>query len=131
MKRVAADYIEEEVVVDGVPAIRRRHRQTAQKAKEPYLHISMACVTALAAESIPAAAWPLALWVIRHHMVSSGGAASISATFAARAGIDSRAARRYAVDALEASGMFAVARNGTEAAKVSPSGKLKRLLNRM
>jgi len=65
MSRGASDYIEEEVVIDGVPAIRRRQRQTVRKAQEPYLHISMGCVTALAAAGLPATAWPLALWVLR------------------------------------------------------------------
>jgi len=128
VKRVAADYIEEEVVVDGVPAIRRRQRQTVRKVREPYLHTPMACVTALAAAGIPATAWPLALWVIWHHMVSSGGAAIISTSFAARAGIASRAARRHAVGALETSGLFQVSRTGTAAVQIALAPPLKVLL---
>lgn len=128
MRRVAAEYLEEEVIIDGVPAIRRRQRQTVRKAREPYLHISMGCVTALAAAGIPATAWPLALWVIWHHMVSSGGAASISTSFAARASIDSRAARRHAVGALEASGLFQISRTGTAAVQIALGPALKTLL---
>lgn len=128
MKQVAAEYIEEEVVIDGVPAIRRRQRQTIRKAREPYLHISMGCVTALAAAGIPATAWPLALWVIWHHMVSSGGAASMSTSFAARAGVNSRAARRHAVAALEASGLFQVSRTGTAAVQIGLGPALTTLL---
>ena len=128
MTRVVADYIEEEVVIDGVSAVRRRHRQTVRKAREPYLHISMDCVTTLAVAGIPTTAWSLALWIIWHHMVSSGGAAPISATFAARAGIESRAARRHAVVALEASGLFHVSRTGTAAAQIALGPALKTLL---
>ena len=128
MSRGASNYIEEEVVIDGVPAIRRRQRQTVRKAQEPYLHISMGCVTALAAAGIPATAWPLALWVIWHHIVSSGCAASISTSFAARAGVDSRAARRHAVAALEASGLFQVSRTGTAAVQIALGPALKTLL---
>ena len=128
MSRGASSYIEEEVVVDGVPAIRRRQRQTVRKAQEPYLHITMGCVTALAAAGISATAWPLALWVIWHHIVSSGCAASISTSFAARAGVDSRAARRHAVAALEASGLFQVSRTGTAAVQVALGPALKTLL---
>ena len=128
MSRGASDYIEEEVIIDGVSAIRRRQRQTVRTAREPYLHISMGCVTALAAAGIPATAWPLALWVIWHHIVSTGCAASISTSFAARAGIDSRSARRHAVGALEASGLFQVSRTGTAAVQIALGPALKTLL---
>ena len=128
MSRGPSNYIEEQVFIDGVSAIRRRKGSPVQKAREPYLYCPMQCVTALANAKIPASAWPLALWVIWHHVVSSGGAAPISAAFAARAGIDSRAARRHAVAALEASGLFQVSRTGTAAVQIALGHPIKTLL---
>ena len=128
MSRGSPNYIEEQVVIEGVSAIRRRNSAPARKAHKPYLYLPMACVTALSKANLSATAWALALWVIRHHVVSSGGAAPISATFAARAGIDSRAARRHAVAALEASGLFNVSRTGTAAVQIALGPPLKILL---
>ena len=128
MKRVVADYIEEEVFIDGVSAVRRRKGSPHRKAHKPYLYLPMECVAALGNANLSSTAWPLALWVIWHHMVSPGGAAPISATFAARAGIESRAARRHAVVALEASGLFHVSRTGTAAVQIALGPALKTLL---
>lgn len=123
MKSTASDYNEEAVVVDGVSAIRRRKAKPVRQAREHYLHITMACVTALGKSGIPAAAWPLALWVIWHHTVAKSPAC-ITTQFASRAGIEGRSARRHALAALEASGLFQVRRNGTKAVQVSPKTKL-------
>ena len=128
MSREDYNCIEEQVIIEGVSAIRRRKASPARKTRELYLHCPMQFVKMLANARIPAAAWPLALWVIWHHMVSSGGAASITSTFAARAGINSRAARRHAVAALEASRLFQVSRAGTAAVKIALGPPLKNLL---
>jgi len=125
VKNGGANYIEEAVVVvDGVRAIRRRKSQPASKSPEIYLHVPMACITALAKAEIPATAWPLALWVIWHHMVVKRPV-GITADFAARAGISGRAARRYAVEALAASGLFHVLRKRTRATEVAPNAALQ------
>jgi hypothetical protein len=50
------EFIEEAIVVDGVPALRRRKIPAARKVQEPYLHIPMACVKALAQAKIPSTA---------------------------------------------------------------------------
>jgi hypothetical protein len=119
--------IDEEVLVDGVRAIRRRKSGTTRRSQEPYLHLPMACITALGGAGLSAAAWPLALWVLWHHVVFKRPAA-VTAAFASRAGTVGRAARRYAVEALEASGLFHVTRNGTRATMVSPSATLKAMV---
>ena len=123
MKSAASDYTEEEVEVDGVRAIRRRKAKPVLQAREYYLHIPMACITALGKAGIPAAAWPLALWVIWHHTVARNPAC-ITTQFASRAGVEGRSARRHALAALEASGLFQVCRNGTKAVQVSPMANL-------
>ena len=87
------EYVEEAIVVDGVLALRRRKIPAARKVREPYLHIPMSCVTALARAKIPSTAWPLALAVLQHHIVA-GRAAEVTAAFASRAGVGGRAARR-------------------------------------
>ena len=120
-----SEYAEEAVVVDGVRAIRRR-RISARKIQEPYLHIPMTCVTTLAQAGIPSTAWPLALASLQHHMVT-GRAAAITAAFASRVGVEGRAARRHAIDALAASGLFHVQRDGKQATKVLPASRLKTL----
>jgi hypothetical protein len=124
VKRATADYVDEEVIVGGVHAVRRRKAQIAREARELYLHLPMASITALGRASIPAAAWPLALWVLWHQIVAKRPA-SITAEFASRAGIFERAARRYAVDALATSGLFHVTRSGTRATKISPNAVLE------
>ncbi len=129
MNHASAHYIEEEVVVDGVSAIRRRKPRRARETQEPFLHVPMACITALGKAEIPAKAWPLALWVIWHHIVVKRPA-GVTAKFAVRAGIPGRAARRYAVEALATSGLFYVSRKGTQAVTVAPSAALKALLKR-
>ena len=123
MKSAASDYTEEEVVVDGVRAIRRRKAQPVRQAREHYLRIPMACITALGKAGFPASAWPLALWVIWYHTVAKSPAC-ITTQFASRAGIEGRSARRHALAALEASGLFQVRRNGTKAVQDSPKTKL-------
>jgi hypothetical protein len=130
MNALADGYIEEEVIVDGVRAIRKRKAPTPRKAKELYLHVPMTCITAIAEAKIPAKAWPLALWIIWHHKVSSGKAATISETFAIRAGIATRAGRRHAIDALAANNLFEVTRNGKEAVRISLGKNLVALLGR-
>jgi hypothetical protein len=123
-------YTEEKIVVDGVTAIRRRKKLSPRKAQEYYLRISMKCIEALSAANISATAWPLALWVIWHYMVTQGSAASISATFASRAGIQGRAARRYAIKSLADSMLFEILRSGTEAVKITPASQLKTLISK-
>ena len=130
MKSSLHSFIEEKVTVDGVAAVRRRAVKSLQKTHEPYLHIPMTCIMVLSEAKIPATAWSLALWIIWHYIVSSGKSASISASFASKAGITDRPARRYAVNALEASGLFDVSRHGKEAAKVAPRAELKATLRR-
>lgn len=130
MSQGSPKYTEEHVFIDGVSAIRKRKDAPKRKSHEYYLHCPMGCVTALANAKIPSAAWPLALWIIWNHMVSSGGHASISNSFAGRAGVDGRAARRHAVGALEDSGLFQIFRNGTAAVKITPSPSLKNMLSR-
>jgi hypothetical protein len=119
-----SEYAEEAVVVDGVRAIRRRSI-SARKIQEPYLHIPMTCVTTLAQAGIPSTE-PLALASLQHHMVT-GRAAAITAAFASRVGVEGRAARRHAIDALAASGLFHVQRDGKQATKVLPASRLKTL----
>ena len=123
MKSAASDYTEDEVVVDGVRAIRRRKAKPVRQAREHYLYIPMACISALGKAGIPAAAWPLALCVIWHHTVAKSPAC-ITTQFALRAGIEGRGARRHALAALEASGLFQVCRDGTKAVQVSPMANL-------
>jgi hypothetical protein len=118
------EYVEEAIVVDGVLALRRRKIPAARKVREPYLHIPMSCVTALARAKIPSTAWPLALAVLQHHIVA-GRAAEVTAAFASRAGVGGRAARRYAIAALAGSGLFHVRKDGKRATKVSPTSRLK------
>jgi hypothetical protein len=118
-------YIEEKDVYYGVPAIRRRKKVPEQKPPDYYLHIPMACITALASKEISAKAWPLALWVLWQYRVSGGKPATISTNFAQKAGVEGRSARRHAVNALEATGLFVVTRDGTEAAKIAPGEDLK------
>jgi hypothetical protein len=130
MSQGSSNYIEEHVFIDGVSATRKRKDSPERKSREYYLHCPMGCVTALANAKIPSTAWPLALWIIWNHRVSSGGPASISNSFAGRAGVDGRAARRHAVGALEASGLFQIFRNGTAAIKITPSPSLKDMLSR-
>lgn len=124
-----AEYTEDTVVLDGVSAIRRRKNLPARKPKEPYLHIPMKCLEALCAVKLTANAFSLALWIIWHYTVTRGSPASISATFASRAGVTDRAARRYAIAALEASGLFDIRRNGTEATKIMPGEHLKAFIS--
>jgi len=128
MPRVS-EYIEDKVVVDGVSAIRRRKNSPARKLKEPYLHIPMKCLEALCAAKLTAHAFSLALWIIWHYTVTRGSPTIISAKFASRAGINDRAARRYAIAALEGSGLFDVQRKGTEATKLNPADSLKAILS--
>ena len=127
MKSAASDYTEEEVVVDGVRAIRRRKAQPVRQAREHYLRIPMACITALGKAGVPASAWPLALWVIWHHTVAKSPAC-ITTQFASRAGIEGRSARRHALAALEASGLFQVRRNGTKSVEILPVPNLTTML---
>ena len=127
MKSAASDYTEEEVVVDGVRAIRRRKAQPVRQAREHYLRIPMACITALGKAGVPASAWPLALWVIWHHTVAKSPAC-ITTQFASRAGLEGRSARRHALAALEASGLFQVRRNGTKSVEVLPVPNLTTML---
>lgn len=127
VKPAGADYVEEEVCVDGVQAIRRRKPGPARKTRELYLRVPMACITALGKAELSATAWPLALWVLWHHIVAKCPAA-ITTKFALRAGIVSRAARRYALEALSTSGLFLVSRNGTRAITVAPNATLKGLM---
>lgn len=126
---VLEGYTEERIVIDGVSAIRRRKRLPPRKASEPYLHIPMKCIEALSTANISASAWALALWVIWHYVVTHGRAASISATFASRAGIQARSARRHAIESLAASKLFDISRNGTEAIKIVPGARLKALIS--
>jgi len=119
--------IEEEVLVDGVRAIRRRKSGPARTAQEHYLHLPVACITALGGAGLPATAWPLALWVLWHYVVTRCPAA-VTADFALRAGIVGRAARRYAVEALETSGLFHVSRDGTRAIAIAPGPALKAMV---
>lgn len=121
------EFTEETIVVDGITATRRRKISSSSKASQHYLHIPMKYIEALSMTKISSAAWSLALWILWHHKVTRGKPATISATFAARAGIKDRSARRYAIDALEASGLFEVIRKGTEAAKITPGNKLQAL----
>lgn len=118
------EFTEETVVIDGVTATRRRKASAPPKAPEYFLHIPMKYVEALSIAKISAAAWSLALWVLWHHTVTRGKPATISATFAARAGIKDRSARRHAVELLEASGFFKVTRKGKEAAKITLAAEL-------
>jgi hypothetical protein len=127
VKHGGANYIEKAVVVDGVHAIRRRKSRPASKSSELYLHVPMPCITALGRAAIPATAWPLALWVLWYHMVVRRPA-SVTAEFASRAGIDGRAARRYAVEALATSGLFHVSRYGTQAVRVAPNAALMAMM---
>ncbi len=127
MKSAASDYTEEEVVVDGVRAIRRRKAQPVRQAREHYLRIPMACITALGKAGVPASAWPLALWVIWHHTVAKSPAC-ITTQFASRAGIEGRSARRHALAALKASGLFQVRRNGTKSVEILPVPNLTTML---
>ncbi len=129
MKPLEHGYIEEEVTIDGVLAIRRRKAPTTRKAKGHFLHVPMTCIAALAEAEIPAKAWALALWIIWHHMVSRGEEATVSAAFAKKAGIEGRSARRHAVNALEVSGLYELSRQGTEAVRVRLGQKLKSLLH--
>jgi hypothetical protein len=76
----------------------------ARVARERYLLVPMACITALGKAKIPGTAWQLALWVLWHHIVAERPA-EITAEFAVRAGIVGRPARRYAVKALATSGL--------------------------
>lgn len=124
MKPLEHGYVEDEVVIDGLLAVRRRKAPTTRKAKGHFLHVPMTCVTTLAEAEIPAKAWPLALWIIWHHMVSRGEAATVSAAFAKKAKIEGRSARRHAVNALEASGLFELNRHGREAVKLSLGSEL-------
>lgn len=121
------EFTEETIVVDGVTATRRRKISPPRKTQEYYLHIPMKYIEALSLTKISAAAWSLALWVLWHHTVTRGKPAVISATFAARAGIKDRSARRHAIDALEISGLFTVIRKGTQAAKITLAAKLRAL----
>jgi hypothetical protein len=123
-------YAEDRVVIDGVPAIRRRKVQPPRKASQPYLHKPMKCIEELSKANIPANAWALALWVIWHYGETHGSAASISGTFASRAGIKGRSARRYAIESLAASMLFEILRSGTEAIKITPASQLKALISR-
>ena len=125
------EYTQETVVADGITAIRRRKNLSSRKACEPYLHIPMVCLEALSKARLPTSAFSLALWVIWHFTVTRGGAASISASFASQAGIADRSARRYAIAALEASGLFEAQQRGKEATRVVPSGQLKALLSKV
>ena len=127
VKNGGTNYIEEAVVVDGVQAIRRRKSRPPSKSPELYLHVPMACITALGQAEIPASAWSLALWVLWHHMVARRPA-SVSAEFGSRAGMAGRPARRYAVDALAASGLFHVSRNGTRTLTVAPNAALREMV---
>ena len=120
-------FIEERVVVDGVRAIRKQKARAPVKAKELYLHISMRGIEAMTQAKLPANAWALAIWIVWRYMVTKKPAV-ISAEFALRAGIVDRSGRRYAIDALEASGLFIVTRSGKLAAKVSPSDGFAKLL---
>ena len=105
--------------------IRYQEHRDGQKSPDYYLHIPMACITALASKEISAKAWPLALWVLWQYRVSGGKPVTISTTFAQKAGVEGRSARRHAVNALEATGLFVVTRDGTEAAKIAPGEDLK------
>lgn len=123
-------FVEEEVLVDGVPAIRRRKLQPPRKQRPAYLLIPMGCVEALSTAKLPSAGWSLALWIIWQHKVSSGEAAMISSKFATRAGIQFRAGRRHALASLEATGLFQVTRNGKQTVRVSLGTKFKEILAR-
>ncbi len=125
----SSGYTETSEVIDGVPAIRRRRNFPAKKASEPYLHIPMQCLEALAGVELPTSAVFLALRVIWHFKVTRGEAASISAAFASCVGITDRSARRYAITSLEASGLFDVHRNGKQATKIAPGKRLKALIS--
>jgi len=127
---LALDFVEETVVIDGIEAVRRRKKGAARKRGAAYLHIQMECVGMFSEARLPSAGWPLGLWVIWHYMVSSGQAASVTATFAERAGVKTRATRRHALSALEASGLFEVTRKGKESIRVSPSPRLQAVLNK-
>lgn len=127
MRYVTEGYLEEEICVDGVRAIRRRKQGSIRKSQELYLYLPMSCVTALADAKLCAAAWPLALWVMWHHIVAKRPVA-VTSQFALRAGVASRAARRHAVEALAASRLFHVSRNGTTAATVAPTTTLKAMM---
>ena len=87
--------------------IRYQEHRDGQKSPDYYLHIPMACITALASKEISAKAWPLALWVLWQYRVSGGKPVTISTTFAQKAGVEGRSARRHAVNALEATGVKA------------------------
>jgi len=129
MKPLPNEYYLENVVVDGVAATRRRKIQPTRKSKKLYLNIPMACISALSSKEISAKAWPLALWVLWHFIVSGGKPTNISTAFALKAGIEGRSARRHAVNALEASGLFIVSRIGREATNIVPGSHLQNTLN--
>ena len=121
-------FTEEIVVIDGVTAVRRRQINATHKKRSPYLHVPMECVTILASTNLSAGGWPLALWIIWYHRVSSGEAAAVTAAFAKRAGLATRSARRCAVAALEATGLFEVTRRGNMALGISLGAQLKSAL---
>ena len=129
-KDTAKEFVEEEVVVDGVTAVRRRRVNVTPERQAPFLHVPMECVKILSTSSLPSAGWSLGLWIIWHYVVSSGGAAAVTTVFASRAGVPKRAARRHAVAALEATGLFEVTRKGRDAVRISPGPKLKAALKR-
>jgi hypothetical protein len=120
-----SEYAEEAVIVDSVRAIRRR-RISARKIQEPYLHIPMTCVTTLAQAGSPRwhGRWRWPLFSITW---SPEGRRLFPAAFASRVGVEGRAARRHAIDALAASGLFHVQRDGKQATKVLPASRLKTL----
>jgi hypothetical protein len=124
------NFIEETVVIDGVTAVRRRKAKFSEGKRSPYLHVPMECMSILANADLPPSGWKLAIWILWHHRVSSGEAATISATFANRAGLTTRATRRYAVDALEETGLFDVIRKGKAAARINLGAKLKSALKK-
>jgi hypothetical protein len=123
-------FVYEPSEVDGIAAVRRRKVKSGSKTRRHYFYAPMDCMVLLANADLPPSGWKLAIWVLWHHRVSSGGAATISATFAKRAGLNTRAARRYAVAALEATGLFDVIRKGKAAAKVTPGSQLKTMLKK-
>ena len=122
--------VEEEVWIDGVKAIRRRKIKATTQRNAPYLHVPMACFEALGAVKLASAGWQLAIWVIWHYVVTSGEAVSISAAFAAKAGIHSRAARRHAIASLQNTDLFEVTHDGKKAASVSVGKKMRKILGR-
>jgi hypothetical protein len=123
-------FIEETVIIDGVTAVRCRKAKFSDGKRSPYLYVPMKAMTILAEADIPPSGWKLVIWVLWHNRVSSGEATTVSATFAKRAGLNTRAARRYAVAALEATGLFDVIRKGKAAAKVTPGSQLKTMLKK-